>query len=87
VGVYLGKPVFGHGQLYVALSRARRFEDIKVAESFIIFKLRQVYIAEHSIVDVNTGKLRKLEKNETQNIVHEAVLVDNEEELEYEVVE
>ncbi|XP_059140808.1 uncharacterized protein LOC131928730 [Physella acuta] len=30
VGLYLPTPVFGHGQLYVAFSRARRREDVKV---------------------------------------------------------
>ena len=30
VGIYLQKPVFAHGQLYVAFSRARSFDDIKV---------------------------------------------------------
>ena len=29
-GVLLEKPVFGHGQLYVALSRARSFDRIRV---------------------------------------------------------
>jgi predicted transport protein len=27
---HLPKPVFAHGQLYVAFSRARSFEDVKV---------------------------------------------------------
>jgi ATP-dependent DNA helicase PIF1 len=30
VGLYLSSPVFAHGQLYVALSRVRRFDDIRV---------------------------------------------------------
>ena len=30
VGLYLKRPVFSHGQLYVAFSRARAFNDIMV---------------------------------------------------------
>ena len=30
VGIYLSKPVFSHGQLYVAFSRARALEDVRV---------------------------------------------------------
>ncbi|RCN45056.1 hypothetical protein ANCCAN_08921 [Ancylostoma caninum] len=33
VGIYLGVDVFSHGQLYVALSRARRMERVKVDKS------------------------------------------------------
>ena len=30
LGIYLPSPVFSHGQLYVALSRAERFEGVRV---------------------------------------------------------
>src|SRR5277367_775788 len=30
VGIYLPEPVFGHGQLYVAMSRVRRRSDVKL---------------------------------------------------------
>ena len=30
VGIYMERPCFSHGQLYVAFSRARRFADVSV---------------------------------------------------------
>ena len=30
VGIYLNAPCFAHGELYVALSRARSFDDVHV---------------------------------------------------------
>lgn len=30
IGLFLPNPVFTHGQLYVAFSRVRRFDDVKI---------------------------------------------------------
>ena len=30
VGIYMQRPYFSHGQLYVAMSRAQRFADVNV---------------------------------------------------------
>jgi ATP-dependent exoDNAse (exonuclease V) alpha subunit len=54
VGIYLNEPVFAHGQLYVALSRAKNPQQIKV------------FIKENEL----QGKLMKNEQRFTQNIVY-----------------
>ena len=58
VGVVLQEPVFGHGQLYVAVSRARSFDGLKV----------YIKDGEHQ------GRLRRDNHVYTRNIVYRDIL-------------
>ena len=58
VSVLLPSPVFAHGQLYVAVSRARSFTGVKL----YVTKTRQ------------QGQLRNTKKVFTNNIVYQELL-------------
>jgi ATP-dependent exoDNAse (exonuclease V) alpha subunit len=59
IGLYLPTPVFSHGQLYVAFSRTRGFENIKVL------------IAQQNN---EQGRMQNLNVIYTKNIVYHEVL-------------
>ncbi|UYV68085.1 hypothetical protein LAZ67_5003007 [Cordylochernes scorpioides] len=46
VGLLLQEPVFMHGQLYVAFSRVRTFDSIRVKLNLRIYKTRNVVFDE-----------------------------------------
>jgi len=58
IGVILPSPVFTHGQLYVAFSRVKSFEDVQV----------------HIIDTQNQGKLKEDGKVFTSNEVYREIL-------------
>ena len=64
VGIYLKEPVFSHGQLYVALSRARNFNSIVVHVSNIRDGQNK------------QGILKDLDGTYTKNIVNKYILED-----------
>ena len=70
VGVYLPNPVFTHGQLYVALSRATATKNIKV----LIGKHEEEEDEEDK--KKNKKKTKKISTNDTytKNIVYTEVL-------------
>ena len=49
VGIFLPEPVFSHGQLYVAFSRARTINDVTVS---IISTENQVIEGKHTTINV-----------------------------------
>ena len=59
IGLYLPTPVFSHGQLYVAFSRTRGFENIKV-----------LIVQQNN----EQGRIQNLNGIYTKNIVYHEVL-------------
>lgn len=56
VAIYLSKPVFNHGQLYVALSRATNVENVKI----LIGHPKLIYVDE---IEQNENEKNKITKN------------------------
>jgi ATP-dependent DNA helicase PIF1 len=77
VGVYLPEPVFSHGQLYVALSRATAKVNIKILA--IKEKQKSKEIVEGPLGKGNASNSNKRKRSEnlvtaTKNIVYKEVL-------------
>lgn len=65
VGIFLPRPVFSHGQLYVAFSRAISSQEIR---------FNYYGTANQGKINQNSNKTEDKEKVYTQNIVYREVL-------------